>query len=310
MRIIFFGTPDFAVPSLKALVESGHDVVSAVTQPDRTKGRGHKLSQPPVKEFAISKGIPVLQPANVRSLSFVEDLSSLRPDAIVVVAYGKIIPPSLLRLPPKGCVNVHASLLPKYRGAAPIQWAVINGEIKTGVTTMLMDEGLDTGDILLREETEISDEDTAYTLGLRLSGTGASLLIRTLKGLKDNSIQPRPQTGETSYAPPLKKDEGRIDWRQPAKKIFDLIRGAFPWPGAYSYLNKERLNIIAARVINLNGSGIAGLIEKVSGDEFYVGAGQGMLSVLEVRPEGKRSMPAAAFMRGRRLREGVLFDAL
>ncbi len=307
MRIIFFGTPDFAVSSLRALLESGEDILSVATQPDRAKGRGHALSGPPVKEFALSKGIPVLQPAGIESPSFLEELKALGPDVIVVVAYGKIIPASILKLPPLGCINVHASLLPKYRGAAPIQRALINGETWTGVTTMLMDEGLDTGDILLQQETEIRDEDMAYSLGIRLSEIGASLLCRTLKGLRDGSIHPRPQTGDPTYAPPLKKEEGKIEWSLPAKKIFDLIRGTYPWPGAYSYLNKERITVIKARVVDSDG-GIAGRIEKVSEEGFSVGTGEGVLSVIEVKPEGKRSMPASAFAHGRNLKRGASFD--
>lgn len=309
MRIIFFGTPDFAVPSLNALIESGEDIISVVSQPDRPKGRGHKLSLPPVKESAISKGIPVIQPSGIKSPSFIEELSKLKPDLIIVVAYGKIIPLSILKIPPEGCINVHASLLPKYRGAAPIQWAIINGEFKTGITSMLMDEGLDTGDMLLQEETEIKDDETAYTLSLRLAEIGASLLVRTLNGLKDNSIQAAPQTGKPSYAPLLKKNDGRIDWSLPAKKIFDLIRGTYPWPGAYCYFNKERINIIKARLVNLVDKVTPGRIERVLDDGLYVGTGKGILSVIELKPEARKSMSITAFMHGRHLREGMSFDA-
>ncbi|MEW6107588.1 MAG: methionyl-tRNA formyltransferase [Nitrospirota bacterium] len=308
MRIIFFGTPDFAVPSLGALIESGEEVISVVTQPDRTKGRGHKLSQPPVKELAVSRGIPVRQPPGIRHADFLEELSELKPEMIVVVAYGKIIPLSILKLPPRGCINVHASLLPKYRGAAPIQWAIIRGEDRTGVTTMLMDEGLDTGDILLQEETEIDDEDNAYTLGKKLSESGASLLIRTLRGLKDNSIEPLKQKGEPSYAPPLKKEDGRIDWSSKSREIFNLIRGTYPWPGAYCYLNNEKIIITKAGVIEHTGSTVPGRIERLFNEEMFVGTGEGIISILELRPEGKRSMSGGAFMNGRRLREGVSFD--
>ena len=308
MRIIFFGTPDFAVPSLNALIESGEDVIYVVTQPDRVKGRGHKLSQPVVKEFALSRGVPVIQPAGIKSPDFYEWLSGLKPDVIVVVAYGKIIPPGILRLPQSGCINVHASLLPKYRGAAPIQCAIIKGESKTGITTMMMDEGLDTGDVLLTAEIEIKDEDNALTLGRRLSETGASLLIRTLRGIKDNSIKPVPQTGEASYAPPLKKDDGRIQWSRSSREIYNLIRGTYPWPGAYCYLNKERIKIIRAGVVGINGEVMPGKIEKISDEAMYVGTGKGTLSILEVKPEGKKNMPASAFINGRHLKEGMHFD--
>ncbi|OGW30476.1 MAG: methionyl-tRNA formyltransferase [Nitrospirae bacterium GWC2_42_7] len=310
MRIIYFGTPDFAVPSLKALVEAGEDVVAVVSQPDKLKGRGHKLSQPPVKEFALSKGLHIIQPSGIRSDDFCKSLSELKPDVIVVVAYGRIIPPAILKLPPLGCINVHASLLPKYRGAAPIQWSIIKGEKTTGITTMLMDEGLDTGDMLLKEETEIKDDDNALTLSLKLSETGASLLMKTLSGLKDNSIRPVPQTGEPSYAPPLKKEDGRIDWSLPAIEIFNLIRGIYPWPGAYCYLGKERINIIKARAIDNIEKPVSARIEKIAGEEIYVGTGRGILSVLEVKPDGKKKMSATAFMNGRRLKEGASFDAI
>ncbi len=309
MRVIFFGTPDFAVPSLRALIESGEEVVAAVTQPDRVKGRGHKLSAPPVKEAALSEGIPVIQPSGIRSASFHDELSSLSPDVIAVVAYGKIIPPLVLNLPPMGCINVHGSLLPKYRGAAPIQRAVIDGEKTTGITTMLMNEGLDTGDILLQEETEIRDDDDAFTLGLRLSRMGASLLVKTLRGLRDKTIRPVPQSGEPSYAPPLRKEEGRIDWSRPARNIFNLIRGTRPWPGAHCSLNGERIAIIKSGVITDASDCRPGMIEKADGDDFHVCAGKGIVAVLEVKPEGKKAMSAAAFVNGRRLKKGMHFDS-
>ncbi len=307
MRVIFFGTPDFAVPSLRALLEAGEEVVAVVTQPDRLKGRGRRLSAPPVKEAAFSEHIPVLQPAGIRSAEFLTELAALGPDVMAVVAYGKIIPPAILKLPPMGCINVHGSLLPRYRGAAPIQRAVINGERITGVTTMLLDEGLDTGDILLREETEITDNDDAQTLGMRLSLMGASLLVRTIKDLRDNLIRPIPQEGEASYAAPLKKEDGRIDWSQPAEVISNLVRGTRPWPGAYSALNGERLTIIRARAIASDSGCFAGTIEK-AGEELQVCTGSGLLSIIEVQPEGKKAMTAASFVNGRRLRKGMGFD--
>jgi methionyl-tRNA formyltransferase len=310
MRIIFFGTPDFAVPSLEALIESGEEIVSVITQPDRVKGRGHRLSQPPVKEYALSKGIPVIQPSSIRTPDFYEKISGLKPDAIVVVAYGKIIPPSLLKLPPLGCVNVHASLLPEYRGAAPIQWALINGEEKTGITTMRMDEGLDTGDTLLTEVVGIAQEDNAHTLGRRLSQVGASLLIRTLRGLKDRIIRPVPQSGKATYAPPLKKENGRIKWSLSAREIFNLVRGTHPWPGAYCYLNGEKLQIIKAKVADRSSKGTVGRIEQISGSGVLVSTGEGTLAVTEVKPEGKKIMTASAFVNGRRLKAGVVFEAV
>ena len=308
MRIVFFGTPDFAVPSLKALLDSGNEVVAVVTQPDRVKGRGRRLSQPPVKELALLHGIMVMQPEGIRTPSFLEELSRLNPDAIAVVAYGKIIPPPVLKLPPLGCINVHASLLPKYRGAAPIQWAIINGESKTGITTMLMDEGLDTGDVLLTAETEIRDEDNALTLGKRLSGMGASLLTETLEGLKGGGVKPRPQSGEPSFAPPLKKDDGKIDWSLPARKLLDLIRGTYPWPGAYCSIEGGRITLLGAGVFDHERAGAPGRIEKIEAEGVLVSTGEGILSIMEVKPEGKNSMPAASFMHGRRLKVGTFFD--
>ncbi len=310
MRIIFFGTPDFAVPSLKALMESGEDIVGVVSQPDRLKGRGHKLSRPPVKEFAILHGIPVIQPPDIKTPSFFEELSRQSPEIIIVVAYGKLIPPDILKLPPMGCINVHASLLPKYRGAAPIQRALMNGETVTGITTMFMDEGLDTGDILLQEEIVINSEDNAYTLGLKLSELGAVLLVRTLNGLKDNSIQRRPQTGVSSYAPVLKKEDGRIDWSLPAKKILDLIRGTYPWPGAYCYFNKEKISVIGAKIIDTDTESTPGIIIKITGNGLHIGTGKGIISLKEVKPEGRKPMSARAFANGRRLREQMTLDAI
>jgi len=310
MKIIYFGTPEFAVPSLQALIESGEDVVSVVTQPDKLKGRGHKLSQPPVRELALSSGIRVLQPSGIRTPEFFDEMAGLAPDIIVVVAYGKILPPSLLKLPPLGCVNVHASLLPQYRGAAPIQWALINGDEKTGITTMFMDEGMDTGDILLKEEVKIDEEDNAYTLSCRLSLVGASLLIKTLRGLKDKSIRPVPQSGKPTFAPPLKKENGRINWSLSAREISNLIRGTYPWPGAYCYLNGEKINIIKAGVVANNNKGVVGRIEEITVSGILVSTGEGRLAVSEVKPEGKKIMSASALMNGRRLKEGAAFDTL
>jgi len=307
MRIIFFGTPDFAVPSLRALLKAGETVVSAVTQPDRVRGRGHKLSQPPVKEYALSKGIPVLQPSTIRSSEFFNTLRALRPDMIVVVAYGRIIPSQILSLPPQGCINVHASLLPKYRGAAPIQWAIVRGETETGVTTMLMDEGLDTGDILLVEKTEIPPEDNALTLGTRLSEKGARLLIETIRGIESGTVKPTPQSGEPTYAPIIKKDDGRIDWSLSAPEIFNLVRGMCPWPGAFSDLRGERITIIKTMVIDHAAEGVPGRIT-IAGNEMHVTTGRGVLSILEVKPEGKKIMTGAAFAHGRHLKEGMAFE--
>ena len=305
MRIIFFGTPAFAIPSLVALLQSEEEVIAVVTQPDKKKGRGRVSSPSPVKELAIDRGIKILQPVNIKDPLFLNGLSKIMPEIIVVVAYGKILPAQILRLPSHGCINVHASLLPKYRGAAPIQWAIINGEKKTGITTMLMDEGLDTGNILLQEETEISSDDNAETLGNKLAEIGASLLIRTIKGIRSGYIKPIPQKGTPGYAPPLKKEDGRLNWSKTATEIFNFVRGMYPWPCAYCYLNKKRIKI--TRVKMLEGSGIPRRVEK-TGEELIVGTGEGLISIIELQPEGKIPMSAKAFLQGRRLKEGAFFD--
>jgi methionyl-tRNA formyltransferase len=306
MRIVFFGTPAFAVHFLRALVESGEEIVAVITQGDKKKGRNRMPFSPPVKESAMRYGISVLQPTNIKDPAFFRELSAMRPAMIIVVAYGMILPSAILNLPPYGCVNVHASLLPKYRGAAPIQWALLNGEKKTGVTTMFMNEGLDTGPILLQEETEITDEDNAETLGEKLSDLGVSLLMKTVRGLKDSSLKPLPQVGTPSCAPPLKKEDGRIDWCKSATEIFNFVRGMYPWPCAYCYFGRERIKIISAKIIG--GSGTPGRAEKVSKKELLVGTGEGLISIVELQPEGKRPMPASAFLQGRKVREGSYFD--
>lgn len=306
MRIVFFGTPHFAVPSLKRLLQSGEEIIAVITQADKKKGRNRIPSPPPVKEFAIHNGMRVLQPADMKDPAFVKELSAMKPEIIVVVAYGKILPLPILNLPPYGCVNVHASLLPRYRGAAPIQWALINGEKKTGVTTMFMDEGLDTGAILLQEETEISNIDNAKTVSEKLSDIGASLLMKTIRGLKEGSLQPISQAGTPSYAPPLKKEDGRINWSKGAAEIFNFVRGMYPWPCAYCYFHRERIKITRVRIIE--GSGIPGRVEKVSKEELIVGTGEGMISIIELQPGGKRPMTAAAFLQGRRIKEGSFFN--
>jgi methionyl-tRNA formyltransferase len=305
MRIVFFGTPAFAVPSLDALLQSGEVLMAVVTQPDKRSGRGHLFSPPAVKEFAREKRINVLQPLNIKDPLFIDDLYNLRPELIVVAAYGKILPAQILGLPLHGCINIHASLLPKYRGAAPIQWAIINGEKKTGITIMLMDEGLDTGNIILQEETEIYDDDNTETLGKRLAELGASLLTKTVKNIEDGFFKSIPQQGLPSYAPPLKKREGKLNWSKTAREIFNFVRGMYPWPCAYCYLNKERIKITKVRVFE--GSGIPGRIEKAD-DEFIVGTREGLISIIELQPEGKTLMSSKAFLHGRRLKKGAFFD--
>lgn len=308
MRIIFFGTPDFAVPSLKSLLDAGEDIVAVVTQPDRNKGRGHRLTQPPVKEYAMTGGITVLQPDSIRSAEFLDTISRLKPDMIAVVAYGKILPRAILDLPPKGCINVHASILPKYRGAAPIQWAIVRGERTTGVTTMLMDEGLDTGDTLLMETTEILPEDSALTLGTRLSAMGARLLIETMRRIREGSVRPVPQSGEASYAPIIQKDHGRIDWNVSALDIHNLTRGMYPWPGAVCFFRNEKITLIKTAITDSAAKGEPGMVELILENELRVSTAGGTLSIVDLKPEGRRAMSGGAFARGRHIREGMRFE--
>lgn len=306
MRIVFFGTPLFAVPSLNALLQSGEEIPAVVTQPDKKRGRGHFVSYSPVKELAIKEGLRIFQPASMKDADFLNELSLIRPELIAVVAYGRILPESIINLPAKGCVNVHASLLPEYRGAAPISWVIINGEEFTGVTTMLMDKGLDTGDILLEEKIRISDEDTTETLSRKLSELGASLLLKTIKGIKEDSIKPGPQTGEASYAPIIKKEDGLLNWSKTAIELFNFVRGMYPWPCAYCYLSKERIKII--KVSAFDGQGKPGRIERALKDELVVGTAKGLISIIALQPEGKKVMSAEAFLHGRNIKEGTYFD--
>lgn len=310
MRLIFFGTPEFAIPSLRALLKSGYNVVAVVTQPDRQRGRGRLLMPSPMKVEAQRHGLMVLQPERVRDDNFIMTLKNLNPQMIVVVAYGQILPPEIIYLPEMGCINLHASLLPRYRGAAPINRAIINGEKRTGITTMLMDEGMDTGPIILQREVEIKEEDTAGSLSTILAEEGANLLVKTLDMLKDGNIKPIPQSGEASYAPPLRKSDGVIDWANPAQRLHSFIRGVTPWPGAYSFLDKERIKIIKA--VPVDGEGRPGVIEKVKKDELLVGTGTGLLSILELQPEGKSVMDIKSFLHGRKIERGMSFskDAL
>lgn len=301
MSVIFFGTPEFAVPSLQALLEAGENISLVVTQADKRKGRGHKLSSPPVKSAALTSGLEVMQPVALKDNEFTDRVASVHPEFIIVVAYGRILTKAILEAPKRCCINVHASLLPKYRGAAPIQRAIINGEKKTGVTTMIVTEKLDTGPVLLRKETEISDADTAGTLGNKLSRLGASLLIETLKGIRTGAVKPVAQSGETSYAPVIKKKDGLIDWSKSAEEIFNFVRGMQPWPGAYCNIGKETVQIRRTRPIS--GQGLPGVIARLGSKELIMGTGDGLISVEEVQPSGKKPMPVSSFLQGRKLRE-------
>lgn len=303
------GTPQFAATSLEAIVQSGFPVGLVVTQPDRRKGRGRKMVPPPVKLSAERFGIRTLQPESVLNPELVDAASRVKPDILVVVAFGQILPKSLLDLPRLGAMNIHASLLPKYRGPAPIQWALINGDHETGVTSIQMDEGLDTGDILLRKKTIIQPDDTSETLHNRLAELGAQILIETLTGLTENKILPEPQDhAKASYAPMLKKEDGRIDWHRSAREIESLIRGTTPWPGAFTFHNGKRLKIFQAHAIPSNCEQAPGSVLKSFPDELHLATGEGVLSILEIQSESGKRLPIEVFLRGYRISPGSIME--
>ena len=305
MKIIFMGTPEFAVPSLKALTESEDEVIAVVCQPDKPVGRKRELHKPLTKQFAESRNISVLQPAKIRNNEkFLNELKQLAPDLICVAAYGKILPKEVLDLPVHGCINVHSSLLPKYRGAAPINWAIINGESRTGVTTMLMDEGMDTGDILLIEETNITADDTSETLTKRLSEIGAELLIKTIDELKQEGLNPIKQSdSEATLAPILKKEHGEIDWSKSATEIRNQIRGLLPWPVAYTNLNGKMLKIFSADVSEKSGD--PGVVLEASKSILRIACGSGRLDLKELQLEGNKKMEIRSFLAGRKIESGM-----
>lgn len=309
MRVVFMGTPGFAVGTLKALLEAGHDVAAVVTQPDKPKGRGKELLMTPVKAEAVKHDIPVFQPERVRkNEEFLEELKKLAPDVIVVVAFGQLLPVSVLTLPKYGCVNVHASLLPMYRGAAPLQWVIINGEKVSGVTTMQMDKGLDTGDMLLKEEVAIEPKETYETYHNKLSVVGAQLLIKTLDGLEAGTITPVKQEGDTCYASMIDKSLGNLDFTRPAVELERLMRGLDPAPAAYSFLDGKLLKLFGADVVDSDKEYSAqecGIITNITKNTFDITTGAGVLRVNEVQHEGKKRMDAASFLRGCRLTEGT-----
>ena len=305
MRVVFMGTPDFAVPSLQKLLDAGFEVCAVYTQPDKPKGRGHKLQAPPVKELALRHDIPVFQPASLRKEEVQQELQSFQPDVIVVVAYGKILPKAVLDLPRLGCINVHGSLLPKYRGAAPIQWTVINGDGTGGVTTMFMGEGLDTGDVLLKAETPVGAEETAGQLFDRLKDLGADLLLETLEKLERGKLTPVPQNEEdATHAPMLSKELSVIDWSKPARELHDLIRGLNPWPSAYSYLDGKKLKIHASRVAE--GSGEAGKAFSKDGN-LLVYCGKDALELTEIQTENGKRMDGKSYLLGHPLNKDSRF---
>ena len=307
MKVIFMGTPDFSVGTLEALVEAGHEVVLAVTQPDKPKGRGGKMQYTPVKEAALARDIPVYQPKKIREPECIEELKKYNADIMVVIAFGQILPKEILQMTPYGCINVHASLLPKYRGAAPIQWAVIDGEKFSGVTTMQMNEGLDTGDMILKTEIPLDPKETGGSLHDKLAEAGAKLCVETLKCLEDKTATWEPQ-GEstTAYAKMLDKNLGNINWNDPAVQIERLIRGLNPWPSAYTHWNDKVIKLWQADVVEDNTDQEAGTIVKVEKDSFYVQTGEGLLKIEKLQLQGKKRMDAGAFLRGNHLEYGEI----
>ncbi|HYF83171.1 MAG TPA: methionyl-tRNA formyltransferase [Clostridia bacterium] len=310
MRIVFMGTPDFAVPCLSILLAQKHDIVAVVTQPDRAKGRGNKLAPPPVKVLAEEVGIPVYQPEKIKTKEFTEILRNLKPDIIIVVAFGQILSQEILDIPPLGCINVHASLLPKYRGAAPINWCIINGETVTGVTTMYMDKGLDTGDMIIKKETAIGENETAGELHDRLMELGAAVLSDTMTILSEGRISRIPQNNEeATYAPIMTKALGRIDWSKDAKTIKNLIRGTYPWPAAFSQYGGKVFKIIGAEAFDCGEKHDKwGSIVNLESGCIVVNCGIGSLKITELQFENEKRMSVEAYLRGHDIETGTILQ--
>lgn len=308
MKIVFMGTPDFAVQSLNALVDAGHEVAAVITQPDRPKGRGNKLAFPEVKTRALELGLPVYQPASVKDDAFLELLRGYAPDVIVVVAFGRILPQAVLDLPPYGCINVHGSLLPAYRGAAPIQRAVLDGCSESGVTIMQMDIGMDTGDMLLQGSLPITEEDTTGTMFEKLAVLGGRLLIETLEGLQNHTIIAQKQDeAQATHAARILKEDEIIDWSRSAKELNCQVRGLAPTPGAYTIWNDQRLKIWKTHVLNQDTGKAPGTVTAIGKNSLTVQTGAGCLEILELQPAGKKAMPAKAFCNGTGVAVGVIF---
>lgn len=311
MRLVFCGTPQFAVPTLDSLIAAGHEVALVVTQPDRPQGRGLELAMSPVKQCARKHSLTITQPEKIKNnADFRKQLEEIAAEAIIVVGYGRLIPPWMLSLPLRGNINLHGSLLPKYRGAAPIQWAIAEGETVSGVTTMLLNEGLDTGDMLMQRELTIEPDENAVRYGERLSVVGAKLMVETLRGLQNGNIHPQPQDhSRATLAPILKKEDGQADFASSAQRIYNRMRGFQPWPGCYTLFRGKKLTIQAARPQPANFQQVPGSV-KIDGDRLFVNCGDNsVLELLEVQPEGKRRMPAGDFLRGYRLVDGERFGS-
>ena len=307
MKIVFMGTPEFAVPSLKALVGAGHEICGVFTQPDKPKNRGMKLQEPPVKEYALSIGLPVFQPAKVRDGEALGILQALNPDLIAVAAYGKILPVDILALPRLGCVNVHSSLLPKYRGAAPINWAILNGEDETGVI-MYMAEGMDTGDILTQAKTPIGLNENAAQLFVRLADIGAGLLVETVAALEAGKVSPVPQdSARASYAPMLSKEQSPLDWTRSARQLHNHVRGLYPWPSALMVLDGIRCKVLQTALAGESGGKTPGTVLQADKKGLRVACGDGQaLDILELQPNGKKAMSSPAFLLGHPISLGTI----
>lgn len=307
LRIVFMGTPDFAAASLQALLDGPDKVVAVVSQPDRPKGRGKKLSPPPVKTLAEAHGLPVLQPLKIRTEAFRDELLAFRPDLLVVTAYGRILPPSLLRLAPLGAINVHGSLLPRHRGAAPIQWAIINGDREVGVTIIQMDEGMDTGDILMAASTTADPDETAGSLFVKLAELGGRTLLSALERLKAGDLPPTPQDHSlATSAPMLKKEDGILDWSLSADRLHCLIRGLDPWPAASCRIDGLRCNLFAPEVLHKDSPATPGTLVHAGRDGLLIATGHNLLLIREIQPEGKKRMPVSSFLCGHSLAAGIL----
>lgn len=312
MKIVFMGTPDFAEKSLEDVYNARHEILAVVTNPDRPKGRGMKMVASPVKEFAVSKNLKIYQPEKVRkNVEFIEEIKKLEPDVICVVAYGKILPKEILEIPKLGCINVHGSLLPKYRGAAPIQWAVINGEKVTGVTTMYMDVGMDTGDMILKEKTEIAPDETTGELWDRLAKIGADLLVKTLEQIENKTAPRIPQGEDFSMAPMLDKEMSKIDWEsKTAQEIKNLVRGLNPIMGTYAYLNGKKIKIWKVDVVEAYNENVKNgtVLKSDSKDGLYIKAKDGVIKVLEIQGENAKRMNIQDFLRGNQIEVGNIFE--
>jgi methionyl-tRNA formyltransferase len=309
MKVVFMGTPDFAVGALEAIIKAGHEVKAVVTQPDKPKGRSGQMQFPPVKECAVKYNIPVFQPVKIKTREAVEELKKFEADIFVVAAFGQILSKEILDMPRLGCVNIHASLLPKYRGAAPINWCIIDGEEKTGVTIMQMNEGLDTGDILTVKEVAIDEKETAETLFDKLSKAGAELIVETLPKLERGEVTPvRQDDAKSSYAKIMHKSLGKVDWTKSAVSIERLVRGLNSWPSAYTSLNGKTVKLWSCDVASTDSKGEAGVIVDVAKDYFDVACGEGTLRVLELQLEGKKRMDTKSFLLGNQLKAGMRFE--